>query len=95
MAEPRYYWDPVIAPGDMTFYNGRMFQGWNGDVVAASLNPGGIVRLKLRGDRVTGEARYLRKLGRVRDVDVDRDGALLVITDDPNGGLFRVTPAGG
>jgi glucose/arabinose dehydrogenase len=90
--EPRYYWDPVIAPGDFTFYDGTLFEGWQGDVIAASLNPGGIVRLTLNGDSVTGEARYLGDLGRVRDVAVDRDGSLLVLTDDPNGGVFRVAP---
>lgn len=92
VVEPRYYWDPVIAPGDFTFYDGDLFEGWEGDVIAASLNPGGIVRLTLEGEIVTGEARYLGELGRVRDVAVDRDGALLVITDDPEGGLYRVTP---
>lgn len=61
-------------------------------MIAASLNPGGIVRLKLNGDRVSGEARYLQEMGRIRDVDVDRDGSLLVLTDDPNGGVFRVVP---
>lgn len=90
--EPRYYWDPVIAPGDFTFYTGNLFKGWQGDVIAASLNPGGIVRLKLDGNNVTGEARYLGELGRVRDVEMDRDGSLLVLTDDPNGGIFRVVP---
>lgn len=92
LEQPRYYWDPVIAPGDFTFYQGDVFPGWEGDVVAASLRPGGIVRLKLDGDRITHEARYLGNMGRIRDVDVDRDGALLVITDDPNGGLYRVVP---
>ncbi|MEM6387400.1 MAG: PQQ-dependent sugar dehydrogenase [Pseudomonadota bacterium] len=92
MEQPRYYWDPVIAPGDFTFYQGDLFAGWEGDVIAASLRPGGLVRLTMDGDRVTGEARYLGELGRVRDVDVDRDGSLLVLTDDPNGGLFRITP---
>ncbi|MEL7151066.1 MAG: PQQ-dependent sugar dehydrogenase [Pseudomonadota bacterium] len=92
MEQPRYYWDPVIAPGDFTFYQGDLFEGWAGDVLAASLNPGGLVRLTLDGDRVTGEARYLRELGRVRDVDVDTDGSLLVLTDDPDGGLLRITP---
>lgn len=90
--EPQYYWDPVIAPGDFIFYTDSLFEGWQGDIVAASLNPGGIVRLKLDGDRVTGEARYLGDLGRVRDVAVDRDGSLLVLTDDPNGGVYRVAP---
>lgn len=92
IVEPRYYWDPVIAPGGFTFYTGDLIPGWEGDVVAASLKPGGIVRLKLDGDQVTGEARYLRDLGRVRDIDIDLDGALLLVTDDPDGGLYRVTP---
>ncbi len=90
--EPRYYWDPVIAPGGFAFYDGEMFEGWEGDVLAASLNPGGLVRLRLNGDRVTGEARYLGNLGRVRDVEVDRDGALLLLVDSPDGALVRVTP---
>lgn len=92
MMQPQYYWDPVIAPGDFTFYQGDMFEGWNGDVIAASLNPGGLVRLEMDGDRVIGEARYVRDLGRVREVDVDQDGSLLVLTDNPVGGLFRVLP---
>ena len=92
LEQPRYYWDPVIAPGDFTFYDGDLFDGWRGDVLAASLRPGGLVRLTLDGDGVTGEARYLGNLGRVRDVEVDRDGSLLVLTDDPRGGVFRVTP---
>ena len=92
LEQPRYYWDPVIAPGGFIFYDRDLFKGWQGDVIAASLRPGGLVRLSLYGDRVTGEARYLGELGRVRDVEVDRDGSLLVLTDDPRGGVFRVTP---
>lgn len=92
MVQPRYYWDPVIAPGDFVFYDGSLFPDWNGDVIAASLNPGGLVRLDMDGDRVVGEKRHLRELGRIRDVDVDRDGSLLVLTDDPDGGLLRITP---
>ncbi len=95
VTEPVYYWDPVIAPGGFTFYEGDMFEGWDGDVVASSLTPGGIVRLSLEGDRVTGEARYLSELGRVRDIDIDADGALLVLTDDPDGALIRVLPEEG
>ena len=93
VTEPRYYWDPVIAPGGFTFYQGQKFD-WNGDILAGSLNPGGLVRLKLDGDKVVGEARYLGELGRVRDVDVDRDGAILLLVDARSGGLVRVTPEG-
>ena len=52
------------------------------------------MRLKLDGDKVVGEARYLGDLGRVRDVDVDRDGAILLLIDARSGGLVRVTPEG-
>ena len=89
MIEPRYYWDPVIAPGGFAFYDGDLFN-WNGDIIAASLNPGGIVRLRLKGNRITGEQRLLGSLGRVRDVEVDRDGAILLLTD--SGEVLRVIP---
>lgn len=90
-AEPQYYWDPVIAPGGFVFYDGAMFAGWQGDILAASLNPGGLVRLVLEGDRVVGEERFLDGEIRVRDVQVDRDGAILIL-DNSEGRLLRLTP---
>lgn len=89
---PQYYWDPVIAPGGFVFYEGEMFPDWQGDVLAASLNPGGLVRLEMDGDRVSGEARYLDGEIRMRDVDIDRDGAILIL-DNSQGRLLRLTPS--
>jgi len=93
-AEPAYYWDPVIAPGGMTFYEGALFEEWEGDLLVAGLVSGGLVRLAMEGDRVTGEERIVTDLGRVRDVAVDLDGSVLVVTDFEEGALFRITPAG-
>ncbi len=87
--EPVYYWDPVIAPGGMTFYDGP-YAGWQGDLFIGSLNPGALVRLKLSGGQVTGEERLLTDVGRVRDVQVLPDGAILVLTDA--GDVLRVMP---
>ena len=28
MEQPRYYWDPVIAPSGMVFYTGKLFPAW-------------------------------------------------------------------
>lgn len=92
--EPVYFWDPVIAPGGFLFYEGEMFADWQGDILAASLTPGGLVRLTLEGDRVTGEERFLHAEARVRDVAVDRDGAILLVTDEDAGKLLRLTPGG-
>ena len=89
-AEPQYYWDPVIAPGGFAFYQGTMFDGWEGNILAASLNPGGLVRLVLYGDCVVGEERFLSGEIRVRDVEIDRDGAILIL-DNSDGRLLRLT----
>jgi glucose/arabinose dehydrogenase len=99
MQEPVYYWDPVIAPSGMTFYAGDLFEGWQGDLLVAALNPGALVRLELVDDiesgttRVVGEERLLTDRGRIRDVAETPDGALLVLTDADDGSLLRLTPA--
>lgn len=79
---PRYYWDPVIAPGGMVIYDGDMFPDWRGDILAAGLVAQAVIRLDLAEDRVIAEERLAEGVGRVRDVAVDRDGAILFITDE-------------
>ena len=92
MIEPRYYWDPVIAPSGMIFYEGDMFSDWQGDVLIGSLVPGSIVRLELDGNTVTGEERLLGDQGRIRHLAIAPDGAILAVTDEENGRLLRLTP---
>jgi len=93
MQQPRYYWDPVIAPGGMAFCADNCPSAWRGNLLISSLNPGGVVRLALEGDRVTGEERLLTGLGRVRDLDFGPDGNLWLVTDSGNGKLLRFSPA--
>lgn len=90
--QPIYFWDPVVAPSGLVFYRGDMFPDWNGDLLLGGLQSSSLVRLKLSGDRVVGEERYLEHIGRVRDVDVAQDGAIMILTDDENGALIRMTP---
>ena len=92
--QPVYYWDPVIAPGGMTFYAGTMFPGWQGNLLVASLKEKHIVRLVLENGEVVGEERLMTDLGeRVRDVAVAADGAVWAITDETNGKLVRLARA--
>ncbi len=92
MEQPNYFWDPVIAPGGMLFYQGDMFPAWKGSLFIASLNPGALVRVVLRNQKVIGEQRMLTELGRIRDVEQSSDGALWLLVDADNGALIRVTP---
>ncbi len=79
---PRHYWDPVIAPGGMVFYEGAMFAEWQGDILAAGLIAQAVVRLDLSGDSVIGEERLAEAVGRVRDIAIDEDGSILFVTDE-------------
>nr|WP_242652265.1 PQQ-dependent sugar dehydrogenase [Limimaricola pyoseonensis] len=92
MEEPVYYWDPVIAPGGMLFYEGAAFPEWEGDVLAASLVPGEVVRLTLEDGRVTGEQRLAGGNGRVRDVELTEDGEVLFLIDSEAGAVLRMAP---
>ena len=89
--QPVYYWDPVIAPSGMAFYEGAMFPEWRGDALIGGLQARALVRLHLENGRVTGEARHLEGIGRVRDVAVARDGAVMILTDAENGALIRIS----
>lgn len=89
--QPVYYWDPVIAPGGLTVYDGAMFPGWRGNLLVAALKEKHIARLVLDGNRVVGEERLLTDLGeRVRDIAVGPDGAVWAITDETDGKLVRL-----
>lgn len=93
VTEPRYFWDPVIAPSGMAFYTGGVFEAWEGSILIGSLNPGGLVRLELQGDRVIAEERFRVSLERVRDVHVTARGDVLILVDANNGAIRRLTPS--
>lgn len=91
MEQPVYYWDPVIAPSGAIFYTGDAFPDWKGDLFIGSLNPGGLVRLKIENGQVTKETRYIgNPRQRVRDVQQGPDGLLYIITDSPQGRILRL-----
>ncbi len=95
MEQPVYYWDPVIAPGGLTYYNADAFPKWKGSVFAAGLNPSFVARLTVDGDKVTGEERFKfsdRANERYRDINVGPDGAIYLLTDGPNARLLKVVP---
>lgn len=92
MEQPAYYWDPVIAPSGMVFYDGDLFADWKGSLLTGGLAGKALVRLTLEGEKVTGEARYLQGEARIRDVDVAADGAVMILTDAADGALIRLAP---
>jgi glucose/arabinose dehydrogenase len=93
MEQPAYFWTPDIAPGGISFYNGKLFPAWQGDLFVAALAGKHLVRLVLQGERVVGEERLLTELdARIRDVKEGPDGALYVLTDRDNARLLKLVP---
>ena len=91
MEQPIYYWDPVIAPGGMTFYTGALFPAWKNSLFIGGLGSTHLVRLSLNGDKVVGEEHLLTNLKeRLRDVVQGPEGALYIVTD--SGRFFKLVP---
>ncbi|MGH1559290.1 PQQ-dependent sugar dehydrogenase [Caulobacter segnis] len=93
--QPVYYWDPVIAPSGMTFYEGDLFPALKHSLLIGSLKEQHVDRLVLKDGKVVGEERLFTDIGgRVRDVVAGPDGAIYVVTDEDDGKLIRITPKG-
>jgi glucose/arabinose dehydrogenase len=93
MEQPLYYWDPSIAPSGAVFYTGDLFPEWKGNLFVGALAGQALHRLVLDGEKVVGEEKLLADLGeRIRDVRSGPDGALWLLTDNPQGRVLRVVP---
>ncbi|WP_267550010.1 PQQ-dependent sugar dehydrogenase [Rhizobium rhizogenes] len=95
MEQPLFYWDPSIAPGAIAVYRGKMFPEWNGDLLVTALKFQLLSRLErdAGGKIAERERMFDDQFGRMRDIAVAPDGALLITTDENNGALLRVSRA--
>jgi len=86
------YWVPVIAPGNIMFYNGSVFPQWNGNALIGGMATEALVRITFDGEGgATAVQRW--KIGkRVRDIEEAPDGSLWMLEDSTSGGLFHLTP---
>ena len=94
MAQPIHYWVPSIAPSGMTFYTGKAFPKWRGNLFVGALAGQTLARLTLDGEKVIAEERlFTKQFGRIRDVRTGPDGRLYLLTDASNGELIQLAPA--
>ncbi len=94
--QPIYYWDPSIAPGAIDIYHGKMFPEWEGNFLVAALKYQLLARVERddNGAPTHEERLFEGEFGRLRDVKVAPDGAVLLVTDEDDGALLRVSRAG-
>jgi aldose sugar dehydrogenase len=92
LTKPVIYWTPVIAPGNMIFYSGRMFPQWKGSALISGIATRTLSRVTFDGKGGATPAERWSVGHPLRDVEEAADGALWLLEDTPTGGLFRVTP---
>ncbi|MGY6518434.1 MAG: PQQ-dependent sugar dehydrogenase [Lysobacteraceae bacterium] len=92
---PVHVWEESMAPSGLAFYTGSAIPAWNGHLFAGALAKKQVHRLELDGDRVVSEELlFTDAIGRIRDVRMGPDGHLYLVTDEADGGVYRVEPAG-
>ena len=98
LAQPHLYWDPSIAPSGMAFVDGEAaIPEWRGDLLIGALAYQLLARLEwdgAPGTLVETERLLVNELGRIRSVTQAPDGAIVILTDAPNGKVVRLIRSG-
>jgi glucose/arabinose dehydrogenase len=92
LTKPVIYWTPIIAPGNLIFYNGAMFPQWQGSALVGGMATQTLNRITFDDKGGATPAERWSVGHRVRDIEVGPDGALWILEDANPGGLFKVTP---
>ncbi len=93
LAKPVLYWVPVIAPGNLMFYQStKTFPQWNGSGFVSGLATKALVRIIFDGHGGAKTAERWDVGHRVRDVEQGPDGSLWMLEDARPGALIHVTP---
>ncbi|CAI8985858.1 PQQ-dependent sugar dehydrogenase [Pseudomonas sp. IT-P4] len=88
---PNHVWEKSPGLSGMAFYDADRFKAWQRNVFIGALISQELIRLEFDGDKVIHEERLLGDFKkRIRDVRQGPDGYLYVLTDEENGGLYKV-----
>lgn len=97
MSDPCFVWSPSIAPSGLAVYRGSAHPQWEGRLLVGALASRMLaqVRINPQNGLLAEEGRWLTGLkARIRDVRVAPDGNVYLLTDDTEGRLLRIVPAG-
>jgi glucose/arabinose dehydrogenase len=97
-AAPAVWWNPVISPSSLLFYDGTEFPQWRGDAFIGGLSSQSIVRIEFDGESAREAERYEMGM-RVRAIEQGPDGALWILEDEREGRggqgrMFKLTARG-
>ncbi len=89
---PKVVWtDTTVAPAEMIFYTGEVFEEWQNSALIAGLANRSIVRLDIDGDSAS-VAEVIEMGARIRELEQGPNGALWVLEDGKDARLLKLTP---
>ena len=100
--DPIVYWTPAIAVSGMAFYTGDKLPKWKGDVFVGAMRMGEIpgtghlqrILFNENMEELRREMLLVDWHQRIRDVRQGPDGLLYLLTDEDDGAILRIEPAG-
>lgn len=76
---PVFRWLPSCAASGLEVVTGAAFPQWKGDVLAGGLAGENVDRFRLTGGKLIEREELIHGLGRVRDINVHKDGTIYVV----------------
>ena len=93
--QPIVDFTPAPAISSFVIYEGDPFAGWSGDLLIGSLKATELYRVRIDGERHVETEVLIRDLGRIRDVEREPGGTVLLLLEHDSGGrIVRMVPTG-
>ena len=92
MIDPIWKWVPSIAPSGIDFYKHDYFSELKDTLLIGSLKFKSLYAVRLKNNKPTSEfVVFKNKIGRIRDVMTHPNGYILMLNDEYEGGLYKLT----
>jgi glucose/arabinose dehydrogenase len=92
--KPKVSWNPVISPGGLMVYSGRLWPQWKGDLFIGGLSSQSLIRVDVDGTNARKGDQW--PMGeRIREPEEGPDGAIWLLEDGGRGSkgrLLKLTP---
>jgi glucose/arabinose dehydrogenase len=85
---------PSPAISSFVVYHGDQFPEWDGDIIAGSLKAGTLYHFVIKDNKFVEKEILIQGIGRIRDVEVDAQGRILLLSENAAGSkIVRMSPA--
>lgn len=85
---------PSPAISSFVIYQGDQFPNWEGNIIAGSLKAKTLYRFVIEDNKLVEKETLVENIGRIRDIEVDAEGHILLLSEHAEGSkILRMSPA--